>query len=374
MSGKKGRYRRVVVKFGTNLLTNGSDRLDLNQVERLADQVARLHGEGVQVIVVTSGAVAAGRARLGVSKVPRDVPFRQVLAAVGQSQLMQAYDHLFARHEIATAQALLTRHDFSDRQSYLNARNTFLALLHYRVVPIVNENDVVGVEELTESRIGENDTLAALTANLVDADLLAILMTREGLFTADPKFEPEATLVERVDRIDATVESYAGGSEGAGTGGMVTKLKAARLAATGGTDVYLASGREPDVIVRLAHGEHLGTYFPAAADRLESRKRWILSGLAMRGTVVVDDGAATALRERNTSLLPAGVREVFGDFDRGDTVQITTTDERRIAYGITNYASAEVAAIKGLKSSKIAEVLGRDYGTEVVHRDNLVLV
>lgn len=374
MSARK-RYRRIVVKLGTNLLTNSSDRLDLARMETLVDQVARLHREGKQVILVTSGAVAAGRGRLGVTKVPaRDIPFRQVLAAVGQSHLMQAYDALFGKHDIVTAQTLLTRNDLAHRQSYLNARNTFLALLHYRVVPIVNENDVVAVDELSESRIGENDTLAALTANLVDADMLAILMTREGLYTSDPSVDAGATLVERVERIDATVEAYAGGSEGHGTGGMVTKLQAARLATTGGADVYLASGLEPDIVLRLAAGEHVGTFFPAAADRLESRKRWILSGLSVRGSVVVDDGAAVALRERNTSLLPAGIREVCGQFDRGDSVQITNAAGDRIAYGISNYSSEDVDRIKGLRSTRIAEVLGRDYGTEVVHRDNLVLV
>jgi glutamate 5-kinase len=374
MKASSRRYRRIVVKLGTNLLTGGSEQLDTRRLESLVDQVARLHSEGADVALVTSGAVAAGRSRLGARRAHRDIPFRQVLAALGQSQLMQAYDHLFGSHGILTAQTLLTRRDLSDRVSYLNARNTLLALLHYRVVPIVNENDVVAVEELEESRIGENDTLAALAANLIDADLLAILMTRAGLYTADPKLDPEATLVERVERIDAAVEGYAGGSEGGGTGGMVTKLKAARLATAGGADVVLASGNEPDVVLRLAHGEHVGTLFPATSDRIESRKRWILSGLAVRGSLVVDEGAAQALRERNTSLLPAGVREVCGEFARGDTVQITTADGRQVACGITNYDSRDAAEISGLKSSKIAEVLGHDYGTELVHRDNLVLV
>jgi glutamate 5-kinase len=374
MKGSTRRYRRIVVKLGTNLITGGTERLDMARLESLVVQVARLHEEGAGVVVVTSGAVAAGRSRLGAKRAHRDIPFRQVLAAVGQSPLMQAYDHLFARQGIVTAQTLLTRRDLSDRVSYLNARNTLLALLHYRVVPIVNENDVVAVEELEESRIGENDTLAALTANLIDADLLAILMTREGLYTADPKLDGSAMLVKRVDRIDETIEGYAGGSEGGGTGGMVTKLKAARLATAGGTDVVLASGNEHDVLLRLAHGEHIGTFFPATSDRLESRKRWILSGLAVRGSLVVDEGAAQALRERNTSLLPAGVREVCGEFARGDTVQILTADGRQVACGITNYDSRDAEAIRGLKSSKIAEVLGHDYGTELVHRDNLVLV
>lgn len=369
----KRRYRRIVAKLGTNLLTT-AERLDEGQLRALVDQVARLHGEGVETIIVTSGAVAAGRARLGVTRSRRDIPFRQVLAAVGQSQVMQAYDRLFGAHGIVVAQALLTRRDLSDRLGYLNARNTLLALLQYRVVPIVNENDAVAVEELAESRIGENDTLAALTANLVDADLLAILMTREGLYTADPQLDPKATLVRRVDRIDATVEAFAGGGEGAGTGGMVTKLRAARLATAGGADVFIASGREPDVLLRLAHGEQVGTFFPATADRLESRKRWILSGLSIRGSIIIDEGAARALRERKTSLLPAGVRAVVGSFERGDPVEIATPNEERVACGISNYSSAEMLAIRGAKSSQIAAILGYDYGAEAVHRDNLVLL
>jgi len=369
----KRRYRRIIAKFGTNLLTAG-ERLDEAQVKALVDQVARLHAEGVEAIVVTSGAVAAGRSRLGVTRSRRDIPFRQVLAAVGQSQLMQAYDRLFAAHGVVVAQALLTRRDLSDRLGYLNARNTLLALLQYGVVPIVNENDAVAVEELAESRIGENDTLAALTANLVDADLLALLMTREGLYTADPQQDPAATLVRRVDRIDATVEAYAGGGEGHGTGGMVTKLQAARLATAGGADVVVASGREPEILLRLVAGEQIGTFFPATADRLESRKRWILSGLAIRGSIVIDDGAARALRERKTSLLPAGVKDVCGSFDRGEPVEITTPSEERVGCGISNYSSAEMLAIRGAKSSRIADILGYDYGAEAVHRDNLVLV
>ena len=374
MSTKKLRYRRVVAKLGTNLLTGGQDNLDLSQIESIVGQVARLHEQGAEVIIVTSGAVAAGRSRLGARRPRRDIPFRQVLAAIGQTNLMNAYDRFFAGHGIVTAQTLLSRRDLADRVSYLNARNTLLALLHYRVVPVVNENDVVAVEELAESRIGENDTLAALTANLVDADLLALLMTRDGLYMADPREDPTAVLVKRVDRIDAEVEAYAGGSEGDGTGGMVTKLQAARLATAGGTSVVMANGREPDCLVRLAHGEEIGTLFPATSDRLESRKRWIISGLSIRGSVVVDEGATRALRERNTSLLAAGVREVCGPFERGDTVQITSPEGERVAFGITNYSSDDVSAIRGAKSGQIAEILGHDFGAEVVHRDNLVLV
>jgi len=371
----KRRYRRVIVKLGTNLLTGGGEQLDYERIRDIVRQVAQLRRDGVEVVVVTSGAVAAGRARLGnVTRARRDIPFRQVLAAIGQGPIMQAYDTLFAEHDIVVAQTLLTRRDLSDRLSYLNARNTLLAMLHFGVVPIVNENDVVAVEELAESRIGENDTLGALTANLTDADLLVILMTREGLYTADPASDPNASLVRRVERIDATVEGYAGGSERYGSGGMVTKLQAARLATAGGTDVVVASGLEPDVIVRLVQGEAIGTLFPATGDRLESRKRWILSGLSIRGSLIVDEGAAKALRERKTSLLPAGVKEILGGFMRGDTVEIVTLNEERIACGITNYSAEELSAIRGAKSAAITSILGHDYGAEAVHRDNLVLV
>jgi glutamate 5-kinase len=284
------------------------------------------------------------------------------------------YDGLFGAHGINVAQTLLTRRDLSDRLGYLNARNTLLALLDYKVVPIINENDAVAVEELEESRIGENDTLAALTANLLDADLLVLLMTRDGLYTADPSVDPKATLVTRVDRIDATVEAYAGASERQGTGGMVTKLQAARLATAGGTDVVIANGLEPDVLPRLVQGEALGTLFPSTADRMESRKRWILSGLSIKGSVVVDEGAAKALRERKTSLLPAGVKDVCGEFQRGDTVEVTTAAGERVGSGIANYGSQELLALRGARSSQIASILGHDYGAEAVHRDNLVLV
>jgi glutamate 5-kinase len=370
----KKRYRRVIVKFGTNLLTRGTAELDLPYLESLTAQVARLREDGLEVIVVTSGAVAAGRHRLGVQRARRGIPFRQVLAAVGQGQLMMAYDALFAKHGIVVAQTLLTRRDLSDRLSYLNARNTLLALLHYGVVPIVNENDAVAVEELAESRIGENDTLAALTANLVDADLLMLLMTTRGLYTADPTSDSSATLIERVERIDETIEGYASGPAEGGRGGMVTKISAARLATAGGTDVVLASGLEPNAIVRIAAGEPLGTIFPAASNRLESRKRWLLSGMSIRGGVVVDDGATRALQERNTSLLPAGVREVRGAFERGETIEVLAPDGRRIACGVSNYSSGEMQQLAGAKSAQIATILGYDYGSEAVHRDNLVLV
>ncbi|GBD12946.1 Glutamate 5-kinase [bacterium HR24] len=368
------RYRRLVAKLGTNVLTAGGDRLDLEVMAALVGQVARIQRLGGEVIIVSSGAIAAGRHRLGLGRDRRDIPMRQVLAAVGQSDLMNAYQQLFAWHDITVAQTLLTRRDLADRQGYLNARNTLLALIELGVVPIVNENDVVAVEEIEGATIGDNDNLSALVANLVDADLLVLLTDTEGLYTADPYLHPEARLVRRVERIDEEVERLARESHGQGRGGMVTKLQAARLATASGTDVVIAHGRERDVLLRLATGEELGTFFPATVDRLEGRKRWLLAGLSLRGSIVVDEGAARALRSGRASLLPAGVKAVEGQFQRGDVVAVLDERGRRIACGIANYGAREVDAIRGLRSDRIEEALGYAYGQEVVHRDNLVLL
>jgi len=368
-------YRRIVAKFGTNLLTAGSDRLDPEVMSALVGQVAGLRLEGVEAIVVSSGAIAAGRQRLGLTEERKEIPFRQVLASVGQSQLMQTYDRLFAGHDLVVAQTLLTRRDLSDRVGYLNARNTLLALLDLGAVPIVNENDVVAVEEIEDAVIGDNDNLSALVANLVDADVLALLTDTGGLYTADPRRDPQARLIPRVERITPDIERLAGDTETRhGVGGMVTKLQAAKLATAGGCDVAIADGHEPRVLERLVAGEAIGTLFPAATDRLESRKRWMLAGLAARGRIVVDAGAAKALLSQGRSLLPAGVREVVGPFDRGDTVTICGEDGQRIAIGVTNYGHEEVQAIRGVRSDRIGEVLGHEYGAEVVHRNNLVLL
>ncbi len=368
------RYRRIVVKVGTNVLTAGTDRLDLEVMATLVGQVARLHKEGAAVLVVTSGAIAAGRHRLGVSRDRKGMPFRQMLAAVGQSDLMQAYQELFARHEIAVAQTLLTRRDLADRQGYLNARNTLLGLLELGVAPIINENDVVAVEEIEGARIGDNDNLSALVANLVDADLLVLLTDQAGLYTADPRRDANAHIIPRVERIDAGIERLAGGTRGRGVGGMATKLQAARLALAGGTPVVIAEGREREVLTRLARGEEIGTLFPSSVDRMESRKRWMVAGLSLKGKIAVDAGASRALREQGRSLLPAGVRDVEGEFERGDAVAITDDDGRRIACGIANYSAEEVLRIRGVRSDRIEGVLGHHYGGEVVHRDNLVLL
>ena len=375
--GSGGGYSRIVAKFGTNLLTAGSDELDTRTMSSLVEQACRLLDEGREVVIVSSGAIAAGRHVLSAPRSRRDIPFRQVLAAVGQPHLMRSYDALFRKHDRVVAQTLLSRRDLADRVGYLNARNTLLGLMELGAVPVVNENDAVAIDEIAGARIGDNDTLSALVANLIDADALALLTDTGGLFTADPRTHKTATLIPRVERITKEIEQIAGGSArgGRGTGGMVTKLEAARLATGGGSDVYIAGGHERDVLQRIATGEHVGTLFPARRSRIESRKRWMLSGLGTHGSIVVDAGAAKALVERGNSLLPAGVREVQGTFKRGDTVNICLPDGHYpIACGITNYDDRDVAAISGIRSDRIMEVLGHQYGAEVVHRNNLVLL
>jgi glutamate 5-kinase len=368
-------YRRIVAKFGTNLLTAGTDQLDASTMSSLVAQVIRLTDEGREVLIVTSGAIAAGRQRLGMAQDRRDIPFRQVLASVGQAHLMQQYDACFAASGRIVAQTLLSKRDLSDRIGYLNARNTLLGLLEIGVVPIVNENDAVAIDEIAGAKIGDNDNLSALVANLIDADLLALLTDTGGLYTADPRTHKTARLIERIDRVTPEIEAIAGVSDSArGTGGMATKLQAAKLGTGGGSDVFIADGREPDVLYRLAQGEHVGTLLPARKSRVESRKRWMLSGLTTKGAIIVDAGAARALTERSKSLLPAGVRDVQGPFKRGDTVNIVLPDGQPIACGITNYDDRDLTAIRGLRSDRIESVLGYQYGSEVVHRNNLVVL
>jgi glutamate 5-kinase len=368
-------YRRIVAKFGTSLLTGGSDRLERDIMSRLVAQVAQLHKQGLEVIIVSSGAIASGRHKLGLAKKVKGVPFKQVLASVGQHRLMSLYEQLFSQYDITVAQAVLAKVDLLDRAGYLNARNTLLALLELGVICIVNENDVVAVDELHEARFGDNDNLSAMVANLIDADLLMILTDIGGLYTADPHLDPHARLIPQVERIDSEVERLAAGtSSRLGTGGMITKIEAARLATSSGVTVVIADGREQEVILRLAKGEALGTRFLPIASKLESRRRWMLSGLATKGKVVVDSGAAIALKKQKRSLLAAGIKGVSGEFQRGDIVNIYDPEGSRLGCGIANYSSAEIAVIKGAHSAKITTLLGYDYGSEIVHRNNLVVL
>ncbi len=368
-------YHRIVVKLGTSLLTGGTDCLNEEMMAKLVDQVAELHRQGREIVLVSSGAIAAGRYKLGVAKEPKDMPFRQVLAAVGQAGLMNAYDRLFTRHNITIAQALLTRSDLADRAGYLNTRNTLLALLELKVLSIVNENDVVAVDEIREANFGDNDNLSAMVANLVDADLLLILSDIAGLYTADPYRNPDACLIPQVDRIDAEIESLVTDTPGAlGTGGMATKIEAAKLATDSGVTVIIADGREPDIILEVVAGEKIGTCFLPTANRLESRQRWMMSGLSTKGRLVMDSGAALALRKHKRSLLAAGIIQVEGEFQRGDIVDLYDAEGVRLGCGITNYGSADIDVIKGAHSKKISSMLGFEYGSEIVHRNNLVVL
>ncbi len=368
-------YHRVVVKFGTSLLTGGSDHLDSEIVSNLVAQVARLHEQGLEPIIVSSGAIASGRHKLGLNRKIKGIPFKQVLASVGQGRLMNVYEQLFDQHNITVAQALLTKADLSDRAGYLNTRNTLLALLELRVVCIVNENDVVSIDEIHEAKFGDNDNLSAMVANLVDADLLMMLTDIGGLYTADPRHDPGARLISQVERIDAKINRLGTiNTDSLGTGGMVTKIEAARLATTSGVEVVIADGREADVIQRLASGESIGTRFLPTTSKIESRKRWMLSGLSTRGKLVIDDGAALALRKQNRSLLSAGIHKVEGRFERGEIVAIYDTGGNQLGCGITNYSSGDIGIIKGAHSNKIATLLSFDYGPEVVHRNNLALL
>jgi glutamate 5-kinase len=376
---KGNSYRRIVAKFGTSLLTGGTEQLDLKVMSGLVAQVAQLRKDGIEVVIVTSGAIAAGRQKLGVSrkeskeKEQKGLNFRQVLAAVGQSHLMQTYEQLFNWYNLTIAQALLTKADLADRAGYLNARNTLLSLIEMGVIAIINENDVVAIEEIDSARFGDNDSLSATVANLIDSDLLVLLTNIDGLYTSDPRKNKGARLIKRVDNIDEVEKLGGGTADGLGTGGMATKIEAARLAAGSGIAMVIANGGKPDILTRVASGQAEGTLFVPQASRLEAKKRWLLCGLSCKGQVTVDKGALGALRNQNKSLLPAGITAVTGDFQRGDIVDIYDPSGSQIGSGIVNYGSSDLAKIKGLHSDKIAAVLGYEYGDEAIHRNNMVV-
>ncbi len=364
---------RMVVKIGTSTLTNGTPYLAPPLLVEIARQISDLCASGWQIVVVSSGAIAVGRERLNFPQLPKDIPAKQMLAAVGQPRLMAVYEHIFRLYDLTVAQVLLTRMDLGSRRRYLNARNTLLALMEHKILPIVNENDTVATEEI---RVGDNDNLSALVANLVDADRLILLTDQPGLYTADPRVNPDARLVEEVGTREIAQELWeaaSGSGQGLGTGGMVTKLQAADLARRSGACCVIAWGKEPNVLVRIAAGEKLGTRFPPIATSLESRKRYILSARQAPGLLTVDKGAVTALR-RGGSLLPVGLTAVHGSFERGDTVRVGAQDGAEIARGIVNYDSRDLVRIVGCPSDAIESVLGYHFGDEVIHRNDLVLL
>ena len=363
--------RRLVVKIGSALLTNDGEGLDVPALGRWVDQMAALMQAGVELVVVSSGAVAEGMSRLGWARRPQQAHELQAAAAVGQMGLVQTWEAQFKRHGIHTAQILLTHDDLSDRKRYLNGRSTLRALLELGVVPIVNENDTVVTDEI---RFGDNDTLGALVANVVEADGLIILTDQLGLFDKDPRKHNDATLVNECFASNRDLDSMAGSSAGAvGRGGMQTKLRAARLAARSGAFTVIVGGRIDNVLGRLREREALGTLLLPEQGRVAARKQWLASHLQTRGTLVIDDGAARVLRQGGRSLLPVGVTRITGEFRRGEMVACLDEQGKEVARGLVNYDAAAARLIAGQSSDRIMELLGFMTGEELIHRDNMVI-
>lgn len=366
------RARRWVVKIGSALLTGDGAGLNHRGLDSWVAQLAALRGEGIELVLVSSGAVAEGMIRLGWSSRPRDLPALQAAAAVGQMGLVQAYESRFQRYGMHTAQVLLTHDDLSSRKRYLNGRSTLRTLLGLGVVPVVNENDTVVTDEI---RFGDNDTLGALVANLVEADLLVILTDQEGVFDRDPRHDPEARLIPEAQSEDPGLEAMAGAGTGKfGRGGMLTKVRAARLAARSGTSTVIASGRTEDVLLAIRAGAPVGTWLRAGKGPVTARKQWLAGHLQMRGRLVLDAGAVKVLRESGRSLLAVGVKEVEGEFARGEMVACVDEQGKEVARGLVNYGAEEARLIKGQPSDRFEALLGYLEEPELIHRDNLVLV
>lgn len=365
-----GTTRRCVVKIGTALLTNDGRGLDHDALGDWADQIARLVKSGVEVALVSSGSIAEGVRRLGWTTRPQAVHELQAAAAVGQMGLVQSYESRFQRHGLHSAQILLTHDDIAERERYLNARSTLRTLLGLAVVPVVNENDTISTEEI---RFGDNDTVAGLVANLVEADTLIILTDQEGLFTADPRHDTSAHLIRQGRAGDPELYAMAGPGGKFGRGGMQTKLRAAELAARSGTVTVIASGREPDVLTQIVAGEPIGTRLSANEPVMAARKRWLAGQLQVAGQLVLDAGASGVLRTKGRSLLPVGVRSVLGEFSRGAVVACIDETGEEVARGLVSYSSDEVRRIQGRPSGEIASILGFVIEPELIHRDNLVV-
>lgn len=362
---------RIVVKVGSSLVTNEGRGLDAAAINEWCRQLAMLHKDGREVIMVSSGAIAEGMKRLGWHTRPKEIHELQAAAAVGQMGLAQMYESRLRENQLQSAQVLLTHADLADRERYLNARSTLLTLLQYGVLPVINENDTVVNDEI---KFGDNDTLGALVANLVEADLLVILTDQRGLFTADPRKQPDAQLVRIGQAGDAALEAMAGGAGSSiGKGGMLTKILAAKRAARSGASTVIAWGREPDALLRLMQGEVVGTLLLASTHKLQARKQWIADHLQMHGAVVVDAGAAIKLQREGKSLLPIGMVSVNGTFQRGEVVAVHNEQGQEIARGIANYASTEARRLCRKPSSQFEALLGYVAEPEMIHRDNLVL-
>lgn len=365
--------KRIVIKVGTSTITYANGKRNFSQIDRLAREISDLQNQGKEMILVTSGAVAVGVDRMGLPGKPKTIPGKQAAAAVGQGVLMHTYEKFFADYGQIMAQVLITKTEAIDRHRYTNTRNTFMELMRQRVIPIVNENDVVALDEL---KIGDNDNMSALVAGIVDADLVIILSDVDGLYTANPQTHPDAVIVPEVAEITPEIEASAGGVGSArGTGGMATKIQAAKAATSSGIHLVIASGTEKNAITRVLQGEELGTLFVSRENRLQFRKRWLAFGAKIAGSIVVDDGCAKAIRKAGgCSILPAGVFAVQGEFLPGSTVSVIDKDAHELARGLVHYSSAELEQIKGCNSGEIANILGHKNFDEVIHRDDLVIL
>lgn len=362
--------KRWVVKVGSSLVTNDGSGLDLSAIEDWASQLVAMQKQGIQLVLVSSGAVAEGVSRLGLKSRPKQVQMQQAAAAVGQMGLIQAYESSFMRHGVHAAQILLTHDDLSNRTRYLNARSTLTTLLEMGVVPVVNENDTVATAELC---FGDNDTLAALVANLINADVMLILTDQEGLFDADPRSSSSAQLVSNASASDGSLSAMAGKGGSLGRGGMTTKVSAAKLAARSGTNTLIANGRERQILSRLQAGEEIGTLLYADSEPVTAKKQWLASQLSVRGSLVLDSGAVKVLKESGRSLLSVGVKSANGVFSRGDVVSCLDEAGTEIARGLVNYGKGEIEQIMGKSSENIESVLGYAGDAEIIHRDNLIL-
>ena len=364
--------KRFVVKVGTSTLTHDTGKLNFFRIEKLVRDLSDLANQGKEVILVSSGAVGAGMERLGLKEKPKTIPEKQAAAAVGQGMLMHVYEKLFGEYGQIVAQVLLTREDSVKHKRYINSRNTLLTLLKNGVIPVINENDAVAIDEL---KIGDNDTLSAMVASIVDADVLIILSDVEGVYDSNPQNNPDARLINQIDDITPEVENLAGGPGTIrGTGGMYTKIQAAKIAVNSGVTMLIASGSREGVIRDSVCGNHVGTLFSAKQSRIQTRKGWLAFGARIQGSVIVDDGCAQAIREKGSSLLSAGITSVEGSFGYGNTIRVMSLAGREIARGITNYCSEDIDKIKGVHTDRIADILGSKPYDDVIHRDNMVVL
>lgn len=362
--------RRVVVKLGSNVIT-AKNSLNLEVIESISKQICTLMDKGIEVILVSSGAMAAGLRKMEMERRPEEIPKRQAISAIGQSGVMNAYEKSFTRCDKKVAQILLTAEDLNNRKRYLNARNTLNTLIDWQVVPIINENDTIMVEEI---KLGDNDNLAAMITLLMDADFLFILTDIDGLYDKDPRLYPEAELIPRVTNFKKEIEEFASEIPGTlGTGGMLSKIQAAQKVTSAGIPMIVARGDISNILLHLFAGENHGTYFVPKKEKMASRKCWIAHTLAPKGSIVIDDGAVHAVRQNGKSLLPIGVISVQGDFEEGAAVSFKTSADQIIGVGLVNYRSFDIDLIKGLKTYQIEACLGSRHYDEIIHRDNLVL-